>query len=309
MNRVSNKNKYGLGRRIPDEIARMVRQRDGYGCVVCGSAFYDYDHFDPEFAEARSHEVSGIILLCLQCHGRKTRKQLSRETIAKSARQPKARQVGFSFGPMDVGSRIPDLQLGPLEIKNCSNILNIDGEHLFSVAPPEEVGGPFRVNASFYNSSGSKIFEIIMNELRIPSDNWDASITANKIVFRQKARAISLSLRLDPPNKIVVERLNMAYGSTKLTITEGRPIELVTRLGLSLSSAEMLIDGCRQAVQIRDEEIILGQGGGSISGNSMRLSSGHSFSVDPKISLPKAALGIATIDYYQMFLDRKKGKS
>jgi hypothetical protein len=45
-------NNHGLSRDIPDHVAREVRQRCGFGCVCCGSALYQYHHFDPLFREA-----------------------------------------------------------------------------------------------------------------------------------------------------------------------------------------------------------------------------------------------------------------
>ncbi|GAH43227.1 unnamed protein product, partial [marine sediment metagenome] len=52
---MSSTNQYGLSRYIPLEIKRAVRQKCGFGCVVCGSTIYQYHHFDPPFNEAKQH--------------------------------------------------------------------------------------------------------------------------------------------------------------------------------------------------------------------------------------------------------------
>ena len=57
-------NKHGLSRYIPEAIKREVRQRCGFGCVICGFGFYDYEHFDPDFADAKFHDPNGMTLLC-----------------------------------------------------------------------------------------------------------------------------------------------------------------------------------------------------------------------------------------------------
>ncbi|MEH2485180.1 Abi-alpha family protein [Bradyrhizobium sp. AZCC 2230] len=81
-------NRHGLSRNIPADVKRTVRQRDGFGCVVCGKAIYDYEHFDPEFADATQHDPAGIVLLCISCHGKKTRGFLSKQTIAAARQSP-----------------------------------------------------------------------------------------------------------------------------------------------------------------------------------------------------------------------------
>jgi len=44
---IMNKNKFGLSRTIPEAIKSQIRRDDGYGCVVCGNALYQYEHIDP----------------------------------------------------------------------------------------------------------------------------------------------------------------------------------------------------------------------------------------------------------------------
>ena len=55
---MAKENEHGLPRHIPADVARAVRQECGFGCVICGVALIQYEHFDPEFAEAREHVAS-----------------------------------------------------------------------------------------------------------------------------------------------------------------------------------------------------------------------------------------------------------
>lgn len=52
-------NQFGLSRDIPEAVKRQVRQRDGFGCIICGSAIIEYEHFEPEFHAAKFHSVDG----------------------------------------------------------------------------------------------------------------------------------------------------------------------------------------------------------------------------------------------------------
>jgi 5-methylcytosine-specific restriction endonuclease McrA len=65
-------NKHGLNRAIPSGIKREVRQRCGFGCVVCGLGIVQYEHVEPEFSDAVKHEADKIVLLCPQCHSKVT---------------------------------------------------------------------------------------------------------------------------------------------------------------------------------------------------------------------------------------------
>jgi hypothetical protein len=168
-----NKNKYGLSRKIPAEVTRIVRQRDGFGCVVCGSAFYTYDHFDPEFSEARTHNPDGICLLCGTCHRRKTSGLLSLESEKKAVLRPKTKKIGFSWGVFDVGQEHPEILLGSFTAYNVNVLIKIDGYEIFSILPPEEARGPFRINARLTDPDGRTILEIVENEWRTPPENWD----------------------------------------------------------------------------------------------------------------------------------------
>ncbi len=49
-----NINKHGLKRYIEADIRRKIRHDAGYGCVICGNIFVDYEHIEPEFKDAKN---------------------------------------------------------------------------------------------------------------------------------------------------------------------------------------------------------------------------------------------------------------
>src|SRR5688572_25130200 len=80
---------------IPAKIKRKVRQRCGFGCVVCGNPFCDYDHME-EWAILQRHRASEITLLCKQHHGEKTNGLLPLEQVLEANRDPHNRRKGVS---------------------------------------------------------------------------------------------------------------------------------------------------------------------------------------------------------------------
>ena len=114
-------NKHGLKRSdLGMALKRSIRQRSGFGCVVCGNAIGEYEHVDPEFADAKEHDVNGMTFLCIQCHGKVTKGHLSKETVKNWMSQPAALRTGFSFEAFDIGSQPPTIRFGPMSAVNCS---------------------------------------------------------------------------------------------------------------------------------------------------------------------------------------------
>ena len=109
-------NKYGLSRAIPAQIKREVRQRCGFGCVVCGAGIIQYEHVEPEFHEAESHDADKIALLCPQCHAKVTTRIWSKDKIKQAMRNPICKKKGFTKEAFDLGEGPLGNILGSLAI-------------------------------------------------------------------------------------------------------------------------------------------------------------------------------------------------
>ena len=90
----NKKNKNGLSRNIDSETKRIIRQKCGFGCVICGCAIYQFEHVDPVFSEAKEHNPDNIVLLCATCHDSVTRGIWSKEKVKIAAKNPKCYQKG-----------------------------------------------------------------------------------------------------------------------------------------------------------------------------------------------------------------------
>lgn len=259
-------NQYGLSRDIPADVKRVVRQRDGFGCVVCGSALYQYDHFDVEFAEAKQHDPDDIFLLCASDHDLKTKGLLSKETIRRHIANPKSKENGFSFGPFDLGVQPPTVVLGDLKITNVTTILEVLGEPVFSVRPAEAEGQPFRINACLRDANGAVILDIVDNQWRTRAENWDATVEGALITIRSAPRQIVLSLRAQPPHGLVVERMDMTHRGCRIQCHEGGK--------LTIESGGAKIEAQGGEIYDGDAAIVF-QEGGIILGRRASIRGGH----------------------------------
>lgn len=217
---MTNINKFGLARRIPAEIARTVRQEAGFGCVICGSGIFEYEHIEPEFKEAKEHDPNCITLLCPSCHGKVTRNRLSKESVWSAKRNPKPLQQGFANDWFDFNSdRMPFIKFGGTTTQNCEIPLLVHDIAVLRITPPLITGTPFLLSGCFYNEEGDITLEILDNEWRAFIDNWDIEFVGPLLTIKDPQGTIILRIRVEPPNGIVIEHLSMIVRGESIVIT------------------------------------------------------------------------------------------
>ena len=217
---MSKINKHGLPRRVPAGIAREVRRRCGFGCVKCGSAIYDLEHFEPDYKDAVEHNADGITLLCMQCNQKKARGLLSAATVKRCNQKPRCKEDGFASEFFDFGLEGYEVVFGGARFKNCADLVRVSGTSVLSIAPPTEKGMPFLLSGKFFGVDGKSNLIIEDNQFQVLSGNWDVEIEGGVITVRSEPRNIVLRLRTSPPDTIVVERLKMRYGSYSIEVDE-----------------------------------------------------------------------------------------
>lgn len=239
------RNKHGLQRYIRADIRRRIRQRCGFGCVRCGRAIIDYEHFDPPFHECTDHVAEGITLLCIECHGLKERGWIDAGEIRDADADPFCKREGFSFGPFYIGRKeIPEIRVGVVIMRNVKCALRINGDEILSIKAPETEGGPFLLSAQFFDISGKRIMSVVDNEWRVRSENWDVQAEGEKkngkgggkITIRRAPGDIALQIRVEPPNLFIVERLEMEHKGVKISCSEGKPLTVQTVEGISMKT-------------------------------------------------------------------------
>lgn len=213
---MTESNKHGLSRAIPANIRRTVRQRCGFGCVRCGLALYDYEHFDPDFKDATAHRADGITLLCMQCNQKRARGFLSADTVRKANADPCCRQQGFANEAFDFGAESLEIAFAGVTFTDCENLIEVNGVPILSIRPPEQAKQPYRLCGQFADETGKITLKIEDNVWSADSDNWDVECDGPRITIRRAARRLSLVLKAEPPARLVVERLNMQFDGVHL---------------------------------------------------------------------------------------------
>lgn len=240
-------NIHGLPRAIPSDVKRVVRQRCGFGCVICGFGFYDYEHFAPDFVDAHEHNPDGMTLLCPNCNQKRARNRLSRESVAIANQNPACIRKGYANEMFDFHSDPITIKLGGLTFYNCEHLIKVNGRSILSVLPPREVGSPVLLSGIFCDSLGRTALTIKENEWSASIGNWDVECVGPRITIRSAPRNIVLSLKMEPPHGIIIDRIEMLFDGVRFRGGEDK-IELSmdgkswhTYSGVSMSHSEVAI--------------------------------------------------------------------
>lgn len=91
----SNSIENPTNRNIPLPIQREVRQRCGFGCVICGLPLYEYEHMRG-WAKVKTHIADEITLLCDKHHKERTNGLLPIEAVTEANTKPHNLKKGIS---------------------------------------------------------------------------------------------------------------------------------------------------------------------------------------------------------------------
>src|SRR5437588_8359349 len=118
-------------RNIPLPIQREVRQRCGFGCVICGLPLYEYEHLEG-WANVQRHVASEITLLCDKHHREKTNGLLPLAEVREADRNPHNRRAGVSHAyDLHYAGSSCELVVGSNEFKRDGLV---EGTELIAVA-------------------------------------------------------------------------------------------------------------------------------------------------------------------------------
>ncbi len=239
----SQVNKHGLERYIDPRIKRIIRQQCGFGCCICGNALINYEHVDPEFAEATIHDPNKMTLLCYEHHGYVTKGLWSKEKIKAAMKDPAALKKGFSNGMFDFNEESPTIIIGGNSLNNCIIPFQIQNQPSLIIKPPEQKGQPFEVSGNFYDQDGENTLWIVGNEFHTSSLNWDVDIVGSRIVIREKLGKIHLQILLEPPTKLIIEKYETIYNNYRYIVTPSEITKIAPNGQKGIMSGNSVSDG------------------------------------------------------------------
>lgn len=189
-------------RHIPEAVKREVRQRCGFGCVICGLPLYEYDHIE-RFAEVDEHTANNITLLCGHHHGMKSRGQLPTAVVRDHDSKPHNRRTASPTHRLFYYGSTAKVVAGGNHIvmSESADAITIDGHSLIGF---ELIDGVIHLNVDLRDDDGRTVLRIIRNELVHSIDLWDVTFVGNRLTVRRGPKDIYVSMSFEVEHGSVV---------------------------------------------------------------------------------------------------------
>ena len=246
-------------RNIPLPIQREVRQRCGFGCVICGLPLYEYDHLRG-WADVKRHVADEITLLCDTHHREKTSGLLPPEQVTEANESPfnlrdgvsKPYDLHFSGDEAEIvvgGNvfRTQDRGYGTILLP-----LGVDGVPLIGFVLGD---GHLLLNLNLFDECNRPILRIRNNQLFYVPESWDIELRGQTLIVREAARKILIDIRFEPPNRVVISRGRLLCNGVEVLV---RPDHIL------VTNNSTLISGC--AAEGVAGGLLIGHGNPEIGG-------------------------------------------
>ena len=209
-------------RNIPLPIQREVRQRCGFGCVICGLPLYEYEHME-EWAVVKRHVADEITLLCDQHHREKTGGLLPVEVVKAANKAPFNLKEGNSKpynlhfagteATIEIGSNsfsCKDNGYGTAMVP-----VSVDGTPLIGLILAD---GHLLLNLVVFDECNVPVLHIKNNQLIYTTSPWDIQLVGKKLIIREAHKKILFEVEFFPPNRVVINRGRLLRNGVEILI-------------------------------------------------------------------------------------------
>jgi hypothetical protein len=226
-----------VSRNIPLPIKRKVRQRCGFGCVICGLPLYEYEHL-LGFAKVKRHVDQEITLLCDQHHREKTSGLLPVDVVIEANKSPYNHRKGTSK-PYDLHffGESSEVILGNnmFSSKNQKRITNmvpvsIDNLPLIRFTLEDE---HLLLTANIFDEFNKQILQIHENQLIYSTSPWDIEFVGRNLTIREAQSNILIDFTFEVPNRIHINKGRLLYNGVEILISPDHL--MITNNGLAFS--------------------------------------------------------------------------
>ncbi len=240
-------------RNPPLPVKRAVRQRCGFGCVICGLPLCEYEHMEG-WAVVKEHVEKDITLLCNRHHTERTKGLLPIEQVREADRNPYNLREGVSppytlhySGTTAIailGSNV--FRSAPLENGRSFLIpIMVDLEPLVLFRLED---GHLLLTLQVFDIYNKQVLRIVDNELVFSATGiWDIEFVKTRLTIRDGFRKIRLQVSLNAPSGIIIERGLFLRNGVQIEIHSDGRLTLNAK-GFELS--ESYLDGLNAGIVI-----------------------------------------------------------
>jgi hypothetical protein len=179
--------------RIPNPVARQLRQEAGFGCCRCGLPIYEYHHIVPYHGDD-PYPPGEMMILCPLCHDLATKGGLPQAEQWTLKGHPHNIEAGVVEGALVMNQDYCAIAVGGCVLVGEGIFLAIGGDRLLSLG----IARPVRtmwLSLSLYDAD-DKLLVAIENNEWISGDPlpWDIRSDHQQLSIRRKSGDISLEL-------------------------------------------------------------------------------------------------------------------
>lgn len=227
-------------RDIPLPIRREVRQRCGFGCVVCGMPLYEYEHM-LGFANVRRHVAEEITLLCDQHHRERTSGLLPIDQVIEANHAPYNLREGVS--------KPYNLYYSGVECEAVigGNRFTTQDQGHGTVMVPVSVDdipligfilsdGHLLLNLNVFDENNNLVLRIVNNELFYAASPWDIELVGKNLLIRESQRNFLVDMTFEPPHTVRINRGRLLCNGVEIII---RPEHIL------VTNNRTLVTGCQ----------------------------------------------------------------
>jgi len=211
-------------RNIPLEIKRVVRQRCGFGCVICGMPLFEYEHME-EWAIVKRHVASEITLLCDHHHREKTSGLLPISVVRAANENPYNLKAGNTKPYLlHYSGNHAEIEIGSNSFLAFENN-NAPSRQLLAIVIDSVplVGftmlkNQLLLNVFLFDRFNNPIINIWENHIVFKPDLWDVELVGSRLTIRERKNDILIEFKFTPPNKVSISRGKLYLNGVKLII-------------------------------------------------------------------------------------------
>ncbi|WP_426617503.1 hypothetical protein [Raoultella sp. R2A007] len=245
-------NKHRLSRYIPASTAKEIREEAGYGCVICGALFADYEHIEPEFHEAVKHEASKMTLLCGTHHDDVSYGRMHKDEVWEAKANPYNKNRGFISSAMRHQTNTSKIYFGNNAIgRDAVNYpdlglvaIKLNGKPILWFEKSDGPCAPIKTCAIFYHKDSIPYAFINRNILTKELDGYDVLSISSRVEIRRGAGDIALILNFPGRGDIMIEYFKMELDGFCVVVNKSGDFiytnDSGTRIKLSSTSTGML---------------------------------------------------------------------
>ncbi len=205
-------------------MKREVRQRCGFGCVICGLPLYTYEHI-LGWANVKRHVADELTLLCYQHQTERTHKLLPIEHVERANKAPFNLRKGVST-PYTLHYEGPDciVDIGT-NVFSCRDegygtefiAFAIDEEPIISFRLEN---GHWLLSLNVFDKNDDLMLLITDNELIYSTIPWDIELVGHNLIIREAQREILVDLLFEPPSRIKIKRGHFLHKGIEIEIKQ-----------------------------------------------------------------------------------------